>query len=282
MLNRYLVPSCLVGIAMLTVVIPTLAPKIVQPIASVQAAETSPELQPKEIAAIAKATVVRIEASNGVAGSGVISSVYQEGGKNVYVVLTAKNLVQDKNVKYNIITPVPQDSKEGRRLQITISADKDIEELPDGNLAIVRFRTYHTYQTAQLIGSDEADRTGLYVAGFPNLPQGNNKRVFHATQFRKKDKSQTYSDLSADYNFAGVIGGPVFDGSGRVMNIYGTTNNQQKAIGKRRGFSFLRNYPKLRIRLSSTPPLLTLSLRDPIPLNVTEEIKPTDIDVVNE
>lgn len=280
MLNRYLVPGCLVSLAMLTVVIPTLTPKALQPIASVQAAQTIKELQPTEIAAIAKATTVRIEASNGVAGSGVISSIYQEKGKNVYVVLTAKNLVEDKNATYNIITPVPQGSKEGRRLQIRISP-KDIEELADGNLAIVRFRTYHSYKTAELIGSDEAEQAGLYVAGFPNPPQGSNKRVFHATEFWP-DKSQTYSDLPVEYNFAGVMGGPVFDASGRVMNIYDTTNNQLKAIGKRRGFSLLRNYPKLRIRLNSTPPLLTLSLRDPNPLNVTEEIKPTDIDVVNE
>lgn len=293
MLNRYLLRSGLVSAAILTLGVATFAPTVVRPTVAQEAEETATakQLQPQEIRAIAQATVVRIEPSVGTAGSGVISGVYQEGGQNVYVVVTAKKLVQDKNVQYDIVTPLPQDGKGLKRQKIRISAARDIEELPGEDIAIVQFRSNRTYQIAKLIESDEPKDcllpdpqlcNGVYVAGFANPPQGNQNRVFHITQFKKKDKSKTYSDLPPQYNFAGITGGPVLDGSGRVVTLYGKTPTQQKAVGKKRGFGLLRKYPKIRVKLSVAPPLLTISLRDPKPFNFTEEIKESDIDVVTE
>ncbi|MBD2502596.1 trypsin-like peptidase domain-containing protein [Anabaena azotica] len=290
MLTRHLLSSCLVAVTILTSTAPVFSQQGVQPSTSVQAAETVKELQPDEIVAIARATVVRIEPSVGTPGSGVIIGVEPKEGK--YLVLTAKKLVQDKNANYDIVTPITQDGKTTKRQKIRISTQQDIEELADEDLAIITFRSNRKYQTAQLIEVDQsenncllADRklcNGVYVAGFVNPSTEVKNRIFHITQLRKKELngSQTYSNLPHD-EFAGVTGGPVFDASGRVATIYGQTPTQQKASIKRKGFSILRNYGRYRIKLQMTPPLLTISLRDPNPFNFTEEIKETDIETVS-
>jgi len=289
MLNRHLLSSCLVAVTILTSTAPVFSQQGIQPLTSVQAAETVKELQPDEIVAIAKATVVRIEPSVGTPGSGVIIGAVPEEGK--YLVLTAKKLVQDKNANYDIVTPITQNGKTTKRQKIRISTQQDIEELADEDLAIITFRSNRKYQTAQLIEVDQSEKTclladhklcnGVYVAGFVNPPTEVKNRVSHITQLRKKELngSQTYSNLPQNYDFAGVTGGPVFDGSGRVATIYGQMPTQQKASIKRKGFSILRNYGRYRIKLQVTPPLLTISLRDPKnPFNFTEEIKETDIE----
>ncbi|MBD2353257.1 hypothetical protein H6G41_01245 [Tolypothrix sp. FACHB-123] len=290
MLNKSLVPICLASVTILTGVIPALAQTDVPPTAVNQQSQTAKELQPKEIVAIAQTTVVRIEPSVGSPGSGVISGVYQEGGTNVYAVLTTKKLVQDKNLEYDIITPLSQGIGGSKRQKIRISPQKDIEEIPGEDLAIVRFRSDRTYELAKLVETDDpqdcqqADPqlcNGIYVGGFANSPSGKN-RLFHVTQLQKKDKSRTYSNLPPQYNLSGLAGGPVFDGSGRVVTLFDKNQSQQKINSKRRGFGQLRNYSRLRVRLDLTPPLLTISLRDPKPFNFQQEILETDIEVVNQ
>ncbi|MHC5598696.1 MAG: S1 family peptidase [Nostoc sp.] len=279
-LNRYFLPSFLIGTLIVTGVSQVLAQE-----APVQPTQTIKELQPTEVAAIARGTIVKIESSTGTPGSGIISDSYQEGGKNVYVVVTAKSVVQDKSANYDIITPLDQGNK---RQKIRISTGKDIEELADEDIAIVRFQSTRTYKTAKLVVS--ADPTdcllddpqlcnGVYVAGFANPPAGSKKLVFHVTQLKKKDKSQTYSNLPREYDFSGMNGGPVFDASGRVVTIYGKTDSHKKAVRKRKGFGSLHRF---RIRFDSTPPLLTISLRSPTPFNLTEEEDETAVEVVNE
>lgn len=291
MLNRYLLSSSLIAVTIFTYDVPGLSQQAVQPVIPVQTAETVKELQPKEIVAIAKATVVRIEPSVGTPGSGVIIGAEPKEGK--YLVLTTKKLVQDKNADYDIVTPITQDGKSTKRQKIRISTQQDIEELPDEDLAIITFRSNRKYQTAQLIETDETTKcqltdtklcNGVYVAGFVNPPTEVKNRVFHVTQLRRTEQngSPTYSNLPRSYDFAGVTGGPVFDSSGRVVTIYGQTPTQQKASTKRRGFSILRNYGRYRIKLQVTPPLLTISLRGRDPFNFTEEIKETEIETVSE
>ncbi|MBD2449257.1 hypothetical protein H6G76_19265 [Nostoc sp. FACHB-152] len=291
MLNRHLLSSCLIGAAVLTLNVPVFSQQPTKPLTPVQTAETAKELQPNKIVAIAKATVVRIEPSVGTPGSGVIISTVPEEGK--YVVLTAKKLVQDKNATYDIVTPIPLDGKTTKRQKIRISTQQDIEELAGEDLALITFRSNRKYQTAQLIETPEPQEcflsdpklcNGVYVAGFVNSRLDVKDRVFHITQLRKKEQngSQTYSNLSPrEYDFAGVTGGPVFDDAGRVVTIYNQTPTQQKASSKRKGFSILRNYGRYRIRLQTTPPLLTISLRGRNPFNFTEIIKEKDIETVS-
>lgn len=281
MLNRSFLPSFLIGILIVTGVSQVFAQE-----APVQPTQTIKRLQPTEVAAIARGTVVKIESTTGTPGSGIISDSYQEGGKNVYVVVTAKSVVQDKSANYDIITPLDQDNK---RQKIRISTEKDVEELADEDIAIVRFQSTRTYKTAKLVVSpDPTDCllddpqlcNGVYVAGFANPPAGSKKLVFHVTQLRKKDKSQTYSNLPREYDFTGMNGGPVFDGSGRVVTVYGKTDSQKKSVRKRKGFGSLHRF---RIRFDSTPPLLTISLRaGEAPFNLTEEEDGTAVEVVNE
>lgn len=287
MLTKSLLASCLASVTILTGVVPALAQKTVQSPVINQKSDKARELQPKEIAAIAQATVVRIEPSVGTAGSGVISGVYQEGRTNVYAVLTTKKVVQDKNIQYDIITPLSSGLGGNKREKIRISAT-DIEEIPGEDLAIVRFKSDRTYEIAKLVEAEDpqdclqADPqlcNGVYVGGFANPPSGKN-RMFHVTQLQKKDKSRTHTNLPPQYNLSGLAGGAVFDGSGRVVTLFDKNQNQSKAFGKRRGFSQLRNYSRLRVRLDLTPPLLTISLRDRV-FNFQQEIFETDIETVN-
>jgi Trypsin-like peptidase domain len=281
-LNRYILPSFLIGALITTGFSQVFAQE-----APVQPTQTIKELQPTEVAAIAKGSVVRIESSTGTPGSGIISDSYQEAGKNFYIVVTAKSVVQDRTANYDIITPLDQGNK---RQKIRISTDKDIEELGDEDIAILRFQSTRTYKTAKLVVSpDPADCllddpqlcNGAYVAGFANPPAGSKKLVFHVTELKRKDKSQTYSNLPPEYDFAGMNGGPVFDGLGRVVTIYGKTNAHEKTIRKRKGFGSLHRYSKFRIRFDSAPPLLTISLRSPTPFNLIEEEDETAVEVVN-
>jgi hypothetical protein len=284
MLNKYLVPSCLVGVMMLTGVIPVLAQESVQPTAVNQQSEKAQELQPEQISKIAQATVVRIEPSVGSAGSGVIIS--RQG--SVYSVLTSKKLVQDKNIQYDIVTPLSLGGTKHQKIRIW--AQKDIEEIAGEDLAIVHFRSDRAYEIAKLVESDDPQDcqqedpqlcNGLYVGGFANSATGKN-RMFHVTQLQKKNKSLTYSNLPPQYNLSGLAGGPVFDGSGRVVTLFDKNQTQAKVYSKRRGFGQLRNYSRIRVRLDLTPPLLTISLRDPKPFNFQQEILETDIEATNQ
>ena len=62
-------------------------------------------LDPKEVAKIAKSTSVLIKPSGGSPGSGVIIGRYKEGEQNVYVVLTAKHVVQYTDYQYTVKPP---------------------------------------------------------------------------------------------------------------------------------------------------------------------------------
>jgi serine protease Do len=225
MVNRYLLPACLLGATMVIVASPAFSQSASQP---------QPAPEPQEIARLAKATVVRIEPTVNSPGSGVIIGRYQEGGKNVYVVLTANHVVQYEDDEYYVVTPLPQGGRQRQR--IGISTDKDIERLPGVDLAIVKFRSDRIYKTAT-IGDSKYITEGalIYVAGFPNPGAAIKKRVFQFTgslvssrldgESVEGDKNtasdQGYTIVYTANTRAGMSGGPVLDASGRVVGIHG-------------------------------------------------------------
>ncbi len=223
MLNQNLVPAYLVGTA------------IVVMMASPSRAADA--LLPTQVAAIARGTVVRIEPTVNSPGSGVIIGRYQEGGKNVYVVLTAAHVVQHLDDEYSVVTPKPQGSS-GQREKILVSTGNDIQKLQGGvDLAIVKFRSDRQYQVATLGDSNyTTEGAGVYIAGFPNPGAAIKRRVFQFTsslvssrldadgvegEAESQDLEGGYAISYTNVTRAGMSGGPVFDVAGRVVGIHG-------------------------------------------------------------
>jgi serine protease Do len=224
MLNRYFLAACAVVMAMVILV------------SQVSAQEA---LTPSEVAKIARATVVQIEPTANSVGSGVIIGRYQEQGTNVYVVLTANKLVQNKNNDYYIITPFSEKSQGRKRQKILVSPDRDIEILAGEELALVRFRSELAYETTTLCESNAKNKcAGFYVAGFTNRDATVRQRVF---QFTSQLESEQPSDEEAFDNtpkiiWTGMTGSPIFDLLGRVVGIYhqnvtlGTSSSQSVEV----------------------------------------------------
>jgi serine protease Do len=225
MLNRYFLAACAVVMAIVI-------------FASQASAQES--LPISEVAKIARATVVQIEPTANSVGSGVIIGRYQEQGTNVYVVLTANKLVQNKNNDYYIITPFSEGSQGKKRQKILVSPDRDIEILAGGELALVRFRSELTYETSTLCESSVKNKcAGFYVAGFANRDAAVKQRIFQFTsQLENKQPSdeEEASDDTIKINWAGMTGGPIFDLVGRVVGIYhenatpGTSRSQSVEV----------------------------------------------------
>ncbi|MCF2146301.1 serine protease [Desmonostoc muscorum LEGE 12446] len=227
MLNRYLLPGCFVGVAMVMVASPAFAKQA---------------LLPTDVASIAKSTVVRIEPTVNSPGSGVIVGRYKERGTNVYVVLTATHVVQYDDDEYSVVTPFAQGGR--KRQKIVISTDKDIQKLPGVDLAIVRFRSDRTYETAVLGDSNyTTEGAGVYIAGFPNPGAAIKKRVFQFTSSlvsSRLDESSVegeqetavengYAIVYTSVTRVGMSGGPVFDVSGRLVGIHGKGDRDEIA-----------------------------------------------------
>ncbi|MEA5576251.1 serine protease [Anabaena sp. UHCC 0451] len=228
MLNSYVLSGCFIGSAMVMVASPAIAKEA---------------LSPKEVASIAKSTVVQIAPTVNYPGSGVIIGSYKENGQNVYVVLTANHVVKYSDDEYKVITPVPLEG-DRRRQKISISTEKDIQRLPGVDLAIVKFRSEHKFNTATLGDSDHTtEGAGVYVSGFPNPDQAITKRVFQFTsslvssrldgdEVAGEEETAVDSGYAISYTAitrAGMSGGPVFDVAGRVVGIHGRGGREETA-----------------------------------------------------
>ncbi|MBD2774943.1 trypsin-like peptidase domain-containing protein [Iningainema sp. BLCCT55] len=198
-------------------------------------------LLPTQVADIAKSTVVQIEPTVNSPGSGVMIGRYKEQGKNVYVVLTAAHVVQYLDDEYQIVTPLPQDGKKQRQ-KIAISTRKDIQKLPGVDLAIVRFRSDRTYQTATIGDSNyTTEGASVYIAGFPQPGAAIKKRVFQFTsslvssrldgdtvEGEKEVVENGYAIVYTNVTRVGMSGSPIFDVSGRVVGIHGKGDREER------------------------------------------------------
>jgi serine protease Do len=222
MFNRYLIPLCLS------------ATTIFISIPQVDAAREIRAMQPREVATIAKKTVVRIEASDGGFGSGVIIGRRERGGKNIYTILTAAHVVDDLTNSYRIVTPiVSSQSGEKKRERITIKGNENVKILPNVDLAIVTFESNTNFEIGTLGNSEDTDEgTPVYVAGFPKPGQAITRIAFQFTggmvSSRLDESDSSPKEANNGYNLAytsvtrsGMSGGPVLDVAGRIVAIHG-------------------------------------------------------------
>lgn len=227
--NRYLAPV----VAIVTIV--AIAPP------QAEAAREARAILAREVGAIAKRTVVRIESSDGGFGSGVLIGRSEKGNKNIYTVLTAAHVVRTADTNYRIVTPVPlNNSEEKKRVTVNVEGQSNIKILPDVDLAIVSFESNHTFAIGTIGNSELVDEgSPVYVAGFPK-PGKAIKRI--ALQFtggmissRLDDSDSTTKERNNGYDLAytnvtrvGMSGGPVLDAAGRIVGIHGQgdRNNQ--------------------------------------------------------
>jgi serine protease Do len=227
--KRYLIPICL-----------TVTTVIISPYQA-DAAREARAILAREVGAIAKKTVVRIESADGGFGSGVIIGRTEKGNKNIYTILTAAHVVRTADTNYRIITPVPlNNSGAKKRVTVNIEDKRNIKILPNVDLAVVSFESNYTFAIGTIGNSEFADEgSPVYIAGFPK-PGKAIKRI--ALQFTGgmissrldssdndvKDQNNGYDLAYTNITRVGMSGGPVLDAAGRIVGIHGQgdRNNQ--------------------------------------------------------
>jgi serine protease Do len=235
--NRYLIPIVLVATTVMVV-----PPQVNA------ARQEARAILAREVGAIAKKTVVRIESSDGSFGSGVIIGRTESGTSNVYTVLTAGHVVKCADCKYQIVTPVPIDTtSEKKRIKIDLDMQNNLQKMPDVDLATISFESNSTFAIGTIGNSEYADEgSPVYVAGFPKPGQAI-KRI--ALQFTggmissrieegdrdPKNRNNGYDIAYTNITRAGMSGGPVFDAAGRVIAIHGQgdRNSQNAEAGEK-------------------------------------------------
>jgi serine protease Do len=227
--NRYLIPIFLTATTVL--ITPHQA----------DAAREARAILAREVGAIAKRTVVRIESADGGFGSGVIIGRSEKGSKNIYTILTAAHVVRTNDTNYRIITPIPlNNSNSKKRVTVNIDGKSNIKILSNVDLAVVSFESKYTFAIGTIGNSEFADEgSPVYVAGFPK-PGKAIKRI--ALQFtggmissrldssdnETKEQNNGYDLAYTNITRMGMSGGPVLDAAGRIVGIHGQgdRNNQ--------------------------------------------------------
>ncbi len=231
--NRYLIPISLIITTVLT------APP------QVDAALETRAISTKEVATIARKTVVRIVSSDGEFGSGVIIGRVEKGNTNVYTVLTAAHVVRTPT-NYRIISPILIDNLGIRkRVPINIDARRDIKKLSsDVDLATVSFESRYTFDISTIGNSEYADEgSPVYIAGFPKPGKAIKKVAFQFTggmvssrldeiDNDPKERNNGYDLAYTNITRAGMSGGPVFDAAGRIVAIHGQGDRNSQTPGE--------------------------------------------------
>ena len=211
----------------------------------VDAAREARAVLARDVGAIAKKTVVRIESTDGAFGSGVIIGRAERGTKNIYTVLTAAHVVKASDATYKIVTPVPLNSPIGRkRVTINLDAQRSIKVIPNVDLAVISFESSYTFEIGTIGNSEYADEgSPVYVAGFPK-PGKAIKRI--ALQFtggmvssrldesdsNPQERNNGYDLSYTNITRVGMSGGPVFDAAGRIVAIHGQGDRNNQIPGE--------------------------------------------------
>jgi serine protease Do len=238
--NRYLMPISLTAMTVL-----------IAPYQQVNAAYEARAILAREVGAIAKKTVVRIESADGGFGSGVIIGRVERGQKNIYTVLTAAHVVRSTNVGYRIFTPIPlNNSGQRKRIIINIDTARNIKIIPNVDLAEISFESSYTFAIGTLGNSEYVDEgSPVYVAGFPKPGQAIKRIALQFTggmissrlddsdwtlrERTPQEQNNGYDLAYTNITRAGMSGGPVFDAAGRVVAIHGQGDrNNSQASGE--------------------------------------------------
>jgi S1-C subfamily serine protease len=138
-----------------------------------------------------------------------------------YTVLTAAHVVSATD-QYTIQT------SDG--LQYTL---KNIQRLPNLDMALVKFDSSSSYQTARLGNSDQMSLTStVYVAGFPKPGQNITVPVLAVTNGEiaqvvpANAAREGYGFAYTNSTRAGMSGGPVFNSTGEVIAIHGRKESE--------------------------------------------------------
>jgi tetratricopeptide (TPR) repeat protein len=174
---------------------------------------------PKEIAAIARSTTIKIQIKDTV-GSGVL--IYRQGRR--YTLATNRHVVCGnnqrcskipKNQRYQLVLPDGQ--------KITTQSAQLLGQ--DLDLAILQFSSDRNYAIAQTaVAGQLATAAPVYTAGFP---LGSNQLAFEqgktiAVANRRLTADQGgYSIIYNAVTWPGMSGGGVFDQNGKLVAIHG-------------------------------------------------------------
>jgi serine protease Do len=274
MFNRYIVPIFLIVTSVM-----------VSP-PQVDAVREARAILPRDVGAIGKKTVVRIESPNGSFGSGVIIGRVERGNRNIYMVLTAAHVVSSPNLGYQLVAPRPLNSSlQVPKPRFEILA-RNIRILPRVDLALVSFESNSTFAIGTIGNSAYVDEgSPVYVAGFPQPGRAITRIAYQFTGGMVSsrldgddDKSHAsnngYDMAYTSVTRAGMSGGPVFDAAARIVAIHGRGDRNIQSAGEGRNSdsgesiktginlgipiqTFLKFYPKatasMGIRLDLSP-----------------------------
>ncbi|NJL51833.1 MAG: serine protease [Hydrococcus sp. SU_1_0] len=165
-------------------------------------------LEQSEISAKAKEFTVQIDGEE--TGTGTI--IQQNG--NTYTVITCWHVL-DTPGNYQVITP------DGQKYQAT-----EIKNLPNADLAVIKFTSNQAYSTAKLGNSPAiTPGTSAYVVGYPDPIPGIPERAYTflsadvVSQLSQAEKG--YTIIHDNPSTPGGSGGGIFDVNGSLIGING-------------------------------------------------------------
>jgi tetratricopeptide (TPR) repeat protein len=194
---------------------------------------------------IAQDITVRLDAER--PGSGVM--IRRQG--NEYTVLTAKHLVAVQD-NYAVVTP------DGQRHPIVA---KNIQAIPDTDLAIVQFQSKRRYPVADLASYTPSSDQYLFLSGFPAPSEsgvseqirlfipGQAVSLAQAMTVAAEPLSQGYRLFYNNIADPGMSGGAILDSDGRLIGVHGRSDGEDVAdteSGQRR---------RLRLGISAGLPI---------------------------